>query len=184
MVEYNHGMPTPPLSPKPGKKGELCCFALGDCRAYTHTVQGPAISTTLQVSLANFQGPLVSFTYSHRIGTGYPHITMEQDLLRLKHHLGTLPTPLLKHVHLQRVRRQNPNLFFAALADDIDKLYVYFSPLSRNGLTRSRAPLVYTPTVGEACQKYCQIYNGPEGLYLSIDDQVSHPSWCRDTSRS
>jgi malate dehydrogenase (oxaloacetate-decarboxylating)(NADP+) len=52
----------------------------------------------------------------------YPNITIEQDLLRLKHHLALLPTNLLKHVHLQRVRRQNPNLFFAALADDISGL--------------------------------------------------------------
>jgi hypothetical protein len=60
---------------------------------------------------------------AHMTGlTSYPDITMEQDLQRLKYHLDQLPTSLLKHVHLQRVRRQNPNLFFAALADDISGL--------------------------------------------------------------
>jgi malate dehydrogenase (oxaloacetate-decarboxylating)(NADP+) len=41
------------------------------------------------------------------------------------------------------------------------------------------APLVYTPTVGEACQKYSQIFNGPEGLHLSIDDQDNLPEILR-----
>ena len=93
-VDYNTlGMPTPPLSPKPGKKRKLVIVMYGS---------------------ASSLAPEVS----------YPNITLDQDLLRLKHHLAQLPTTLLKHVHLQRVRRQQPNLFFAALADDINKLCV------------------------------------------------------------
>ncbi|KIR70495.1 malate dehydrogenase (oxaloacetate-decarboxylating)(NADP+) [Cryptococcus deuterogattii CA1014] len=88
-----------------------------------------------------------------------PAITPEQNLLRLKAHLQNLPTPLLKHIHLSKIRREDPNLFFSVMRDELTNL----------------APIVYTPTVGEACQKYSQIYSGPEGLYLSIEDKDRIP---------
>jgi malate dehydrogenase (oxaloacetate-decarboxylating)(NADP+) len=65
----------------------------------------------------------------------------------------------MKHSLLARTRREDPELFFAALQADLVNL----------------APIVYTPTVGEACQKYSQVYSGPEGLYLSIDDKAELP---------
>ena len=87
----------------------------------------------------------------------HPSVNHEQNLLRLKNHLLNLPNDLLKHVHLSKIRREDPRLFFSALKADL------------NGL----APIVYTPTVGEACQKYSHIFSGPEGLYLSIDDKAN-----------
>jgi malate dehydrogenase (oxaloacetate-decarboxylating)(NADP+) len=75
--------------------------------------------------------------------------------MRLQHQLEHMPTGLLKHGLLSRVRREDPELFFSAIQADLVNL----------------APIVYTPTVGEACQKYSQVYSGPEGLYLSIDDK-------------
>nr|ODN92478.1 malate dehydrogenase (oxaloacetate-decarboxylating)(NADP+) [Cryptococcus depauperatus CBS 7841] len=98
----------------------------------------------------------------------HPVITSEQNLLRLKAHLRNLPTPLLKHVHLSKVRREDPNLYFSALRDDLINL----------------APIVYTPTVGEGCQKYSQIYSGPEGLYLSIKDQDRIPEILQEYASS
>ncbi|WVQ84362.1 hypothetical protein IAT38_006514 [Cryptococcus sp. DSM 104549] len=96
--------------------------------------------------------------------TPHPNITHAQNLLRLKAHLQNLPTPLLKHVHLSKVRREDPDLFFAIMRDELTDL----------------APIVYTPTVGEACQKYSQIYAGPEGLYLSIEDKDRIPALLRE----
>ncbi|WVR06598.1 hypothetical protein IAU60_003630 [Kwoniella sp. DSM 27419] len=99
-----------------------------------------------------------------RPSSPHPNITPSQNLLRLKAHLQNLPTDLLKHVHLARVRQEDPELFFSAIRDDLTGL----------------APIVYTPTVGEACQKYSHIYQGPEGLYLSIEDKDRIPEILND----
>ncbi|EJT47719.1 malate dehydrogenase (oxaloacetate-decarboxylating) [Trichosporon asahii var. asahii CBS 2479] len=86
-----------------------------------------------------------------------PKAHREQSVLRLRAQLDSLPTPLLKHGLLSRTRREDPELFFSVVQADLVNL----------------APIVYTPTVGEACQKYSHVYSGPEGLYINIDDKDS-----------
>ena len=51
-----------------------------------------------------------------------PQPSAEQNLLRLQNHMSTLPTPLLKHMHLSKVRREDPRLFFQAMAADLTNL--------------------------------------------------------------
>ena len=65
----------------------------------------------------------------------------------------------------------------AALSEDLQK-YLFLSDLQNRNLTLYYAllmsdpatfmPLVYTPTVGEACQKFDHIFRGAKGLYLPI----------------
>ena len=64
-------------------------------------------------------------------------------------------TSLDKYQYLNSVRDRNEELYFHLLCTHTSEIM----------------PLVYTPTVGEACQKFSQIYvGGLRGLYLSVND--------------
>jgi malate dehydrogenase (oxaloacetate-decarboxylating)(NADP+) len=77
--------------------------------------------------------------------------TQGEQVARLLASLRELPTPLEKFVHLAGVRDENETLFFAALIDHLEELL----------------PIVYTPTVGQACLEWSRIYRRPRGLYLT-----------------
>ncbi len=67
----------------------------------------------------------------------------------------TKPTDLDKYVYLHTIHDADETLYFAILTKH----------------TYKTMPFVYTPTVGEACQKWGEIYrHTPRGLYLSIND--------------
>ncbi|KAI9694323.1 MAG: hypothetical protein M1820_009012 [Bogoriella megaspora] len=67
----------------------------------------------------------------------------------------TKATPLEKFQYLTQLRATNVHLFYRLMAGNVKEL----------------TPFIYTPTVGEACQKWHQIYTQPEGMYLSFSDR-------------
>lgn len=83
--------------------------------------------------------------------------TMEQQLKRVEHQISTKSTSFQKHIALANLRQRNERLFYAYILKNM----------------RSTLPLVYTPVVGEACQKFSHMFRRPEGLTLTIDDKGS-----------
>ncbi|HSB36706.1 MAG TPA: NAD-dependent malic enzyme, partial [Thermoanaerobaculia bacterium] len=81
--------------------------------------------------------------------------TMEEQLLRVYENFCSKPTPLEKFVYMASLHDRNETLFFRLVHERIDEML----------------PIVYTPVVGEACQKFSHIYRRGRGLYVGYDQR-------------
>ncbi|MEN8698591.1 NAD-dependent malic enzyme [Bacillus infantis] len=96
----------------------------------------------------------------------------ERDDLGLQ---GLLPTQVLtldeqaKRAYEQFSRRTNNMFKNGVLYDLYNRNVVLFYRLLRDHLNEM-LPIIYTPTVGEAIQRYSHEYHRPGGLYLTIED--------------
>ncbi|CAH0484776.1 unnamed protein product [Peronospora farinosa] len=78
-------------------------------------------------------------------------IETERAMKQLRHK----STPLEKYIFLQNMQDTNEDVYYRMLTENIVELL----------------PIVYTPTVGQACQEFSHIYHQtPRGLYISIND--------------
>ncbi len=73
------------------------------------------------------------------------------QLERVAFEYDTKDTDLERHVYLRALQDRNSVLFYAFLAQNLDGLL----------------PIVYTPTVGVACEQWSRIYRREHGLFLS-----------------
>jgi len=74
------------------------------------------------------------------------------QVARRRAEIAGLENDLLKYLVLSDLQARNETLFYAVLMSD----------------PATYMPLVYTPTVGEACQKFGHIFRQPRGIYLPI----------------
>ena len=81
--------------------------------------------------------------------------TMQAQAERVLFNLRSLPNDLAKYVALNELHDRNEALFFRVVADNIDEIQ----------------PLIYTPTVGLACQRFGYIFQRPRGLFIGANDR-------------
>ena len=81
-------------------------------------------------------------------------LTMDEQIGRVHRQLEQEDTPMRKNVYLRELQDRNETLFHRILIDNIKDL----------------APIVYTPTVGLACQQFGSSFRRPRGMYFNAFD--------------
>uniref|UniRef100_A0A452Y5R0 Malic enzyme n=1 Tax=Aegilops tauschii subsp. strangulata TaxID=200361 RepID=A0A452Y5R0_AEGTS len=82
-------------------------------------------------------------------------VSQEHQEKKIMHNLRSYTVPLHRYIAMMDLQERNERLFYKLLIDNVEELL----------------PVVYTPVVGEACQKYGSIYRRPQGLYISLKDK-------------
>ena len=85
-----------------------------------------------------------------------PHVaTQDEQVARVLENFHRLSTPLEKYIFLTSLHDRNEALFFRVVTDNPDEMM----------------PIIYTPTVGLACQKFGHIFQRPRGVFVTADNR-------------
>ncbi|XP_059476190.1 NADP-dependent malic enzyme-like [Neocloeon triangulifer] len=139
-------------------------YPIGDRREY-HEVTGDVICPSHVRGIDHIRDPRLNkgmaFTLEERQTMGIHGLfpprfkTQEEQLELCKLSFERYTEDLNKYLYLVGLQDRNERLFFRLLSENIEQLM----------------PIVYTPTVGLACQEFGLIYRRPRGLFITIHDR-------------
>ncbi|MEV5843560.1 NAD-dependent malic enzyme [Streptomyces sp. NPDC051985] len=81
--------------------------------------------------------------------------TLDEQVTRAREAFHGYDKPLNRHIYLRQLQDTNEVLFYRLVTEHLEEML----------------PIVYTPTVGEACRRFSSIYRRPRGLFLSWEDR-------------
>jgi malate dehydrogenase (oxaloacetate-decarboxylating)(NADP+) len=102
-----------------------------------------------------------AFTLAEREALGLrgllpPNVhTIEEQVARVLDNYRHKTTDLERYIHLVSLQDRNETLFYKLVTEHIEEMM----------------PIIYTPTVGQACQQWGHLFRRPRGLYLSWNDR-------------
>jgi len=83
------------------------------------------------------------------------HETIEQQVERAYQQYSSFDDAIHKHIYLRATQDKNETLFYRLVLEHIDEMM----------------PIIYTPTVGEACERFSEIYRNHRGLFIAYPDR-------------
>ncbi len=81
--------------------------------------------------------------------------TIEEQVTRAYRQYSACGSALDKHIYLRGIQDDNETMFFRLLEEHLEEMM----------------PIIYTPTVGQACEKFSEIYRHHRGLFVSYPDR-------------
>jgi malate dehydrogenase (oxaloacetate-decarboxylating) len=81
--------------------------------------------------------------------------TLDQQVRRRYQAYQEQPTDIARHINLRALQDTNEMLFYRLVSDHVEEML----------------PILYTPTVGVACQRFSEIYRRPRGLFIAYPDR-------------
>ncbi len=83
------------------------------------------------------------------------HETIEGQVERAYGQYRSFEEPINKHIYLRAVQDTNETLFYRLISEHLVEML----------------PIIYTPTVGDACEHFSDIYRRARGLFLSYEER-------------
>lgn len=81
--------------------------------------------------------------------------TIEEQVRRAYMQYSSFDTPMNKHIYLRAIQDNNETVFYRLLTDHLEEMM----------------PIIYTPTVGDACEQFSDIYRSSRGLFISYAER-------------
>lgn len=81
--------------------------------------------------------------------------TIEEQVDRCYRQYSSFRTNLNKHIYLRAIQDNNETLYYKLVQEHLEEMM----------------PIIYTPTVGDACEQFSDIYRSSRGLFISYEDR-------------
>jgi malate dehydrogenase (oxaloacetate-decarboxylating) len=94
--------------------------------------------------------------------------TIDEQVARAYRQYCSFHTDINKHIYLRAIHDNNETLFFKLVQNHLAEMM----------------PIIYTPTVGDACEQFSDIYRSSRGLFISYDDRYQIDDILRNATKN